>query len=75
MAIYDDMRKLELRPMNEIDSDPVRQQLDERFAADVLHMDASFTGPDKPLEILRSKLAREPSVAGHKGGSTSPEGL
>jgi len=50
----------------EIDRDPVRQELDEKFSRDVLNLDASIFASGGPLELLRMKLSREPSIRGHK---------
>jgi hypothetical protein len=40
--------------------------MDEKFARDVLGLATSFFSAGGPLELLRMKLAREPSIHGHK---------
>jgi hypothetical protein len=42
------------------------KELDEKFARGVLGLPASMRAPGGPLELLRMKLAREPSIRGHK---------
>jgi hypothetical protein len=56
----------EFLPLHEIDNDPLRRELDEKFARDVLGLAAPIFASDGPLELLRMKLAREPSIRGHK---------
>jgi hypothetical protein len=68
VAIFEDMRHRELRPVNEIDRDPVRQELDTRIAAEVLGFPPELVTPHGPLSLLRQKLALEPSIAGGKIG-------
>lgn len=63
VALFDDVSGRPLLPLHEADRDAVRQELDERFAADVLGLDGSIT---EPLRLLREKLVREPSVRGNK---------
>jgi hypothetical protein len=66
ITIFDDLSKKKLLPLNEIDKDPNRRELDERFMKEVLDMPEYFVSDDGPLGILRAKLAREPSIRGHK---------
>lgn len=66
VKIFDQMCDRPLLPMNQIDADPVRAELDEMFARDVLGLDESVLTPGGPLELLRMKLACEPSVHGGK---------
>ena len=66
VAIFDDLSKQKFLPLNEIDKDPNRMELDERFVKEVLNLPERFTSVDGPLGILRAKLAREPSIKGHK---------
>ena len=62
--IFNDLKAKPLRPINELDQDPVRRELDERFAVEVLGLSPAIaTGP---LALLCEKLAHEPSVAGSK---------
>jgi hypothetical protein len=66
VSIFDEMSDKAMRPMNEMDNDPVRQELDKRLATEVLELKASVVAADGPLELLRKKLANEPSVRGSK---------
>ena len=65
-AVFDAMCEKELLPLNEIDRDPARRELDEKFAKDVLGLSQQFYAAGGPLERLRMKLAQEPSVRGGK---------
>ena len=64
--LFDAMSDLELLPFHQIDTDPVRQELDEKFARNVLGLPEAALAPGGPFELLRLKLAREPSIRGHK---------
>jgi hypothetical protein len=66
VRIFDAMNGQQLLPLHEIDKDPVRKELDEQFARNVLGLAESILSQDGPLEILRMKLGREPSVRGQK---------
>lgn len=66
VAIFDALCHSELLPAHKIDQDPIRRQLDERFALEVLELPALFTASGGPLELLRMKLAQEPSIRGAK---------
>jgi hypothetical protein len=66
VQIFDAMSGQPLLPLHEMDKDPVRRELDERFARDVLGLAESILSQDGPLEMLRMKLSREPSVRGSK---------
>jgi hypothetical protein len=68
VAIFDDMKHRELRPVNEITRDSVRQEIDVRLAREVLGFPPELVAPDGPLELLRQKLALEPSITGSKVG-------
>ena len=63
---FDTMSGKELRPLHEVDRDPIRQELDEKFARNVLDLSAPIFASGGPLELLRMKLSREPSIRGHK---------
>ncbi|MBI4288880.1 MAG: hypothetical protein HY671_10680 [Chloroflexi bacterium] len=65
-AIFEDMKHGELRPVNEIDRDAVRAEIDARIATEVLGFPPELVMPDGPLALLRRKLALEPSIAGGK---------
>lgn len=66
VAIFDDMKNQELRPINEMEHDLVRQELDVRIATEVLGFPPELVIPDGPLALLRQKLALEPSITGGK---------
>ena len=66
VTLFDSMSAKKLLPFHEIDHDPVRCELDKRFARDVLKFPQSFYAVGGPLELLRMKLAREPSIQGSK---------
>jgi len=66
VAIFDDMKHWELRPVNEIAKDAVRAEIDTRLALEVLGFPPELAAPDGPLALLRQKLALEPSIAGSK---------
>lgn len=67
------MRAEPMLPMHEIDKDAVRTELDERFARDVLHLSKAVWGSGGALDLLRMKLAREPSIRGHKTSDSTAE--
>ena len=64
VALFEAMSGQPLLPLHEIDRDPVRKELDERFAREVLGLPTSVVTSGGPLELLRMKLAREPSIEG-----------
>ena len=66
VKIFDAMSGQALLPLHEMDKDPVRKELDEQFARNVLGLAEPILIQDGPLEILRMKLSREPSVRGGK---------
>jgi len=66
VKLFDEMSARELLPLHRIDEDIVRKELDERFAKDVLGLAAPILAVGGPLEVLRMKLAREPSIRGQK---------
>lgn len=66
VAIFDELKNRELRPVNEIYRDPVRQEIDARLCTEVLGLPSEITAPDGPLALLRRKLALEPSIHGGK---------
>jgi len=66
VVIFDDMKHQELRPVNEITQDSVRQEIDMRLATEVLGFPPELLAPDGPLALLRQKLALEPSITGSK---------
>jgi hypothetical protein len=64
--IFDEMKDRQLRPVNEIAQDAVREEIDARLATEVLGFPPELVVPDGPLALLRQKLALEPSIAGSK---------
>ena len=66
VAIFDDMKHKELRPINEIAHDSVRWEIDVRMATEVLGFPPELVATDGPLALLRQKLALEPSITGAK---------
>lgn len=66
VKLFDTMSEQQLLPMHEIDMDLVRKDLDEKFARKVLGLAAPILIPGGPLEVLRMKLSREPSIRGQK---------
>lgn len=66
VKLFDSMSEQQLLPLHEIDKDPVRKELDERFAIEILDLDESIVAEGGALELLRMKLAREPSIRGGK---------
>ena len=66
VAIFDDTKHKELRPVNEIAKDSVRAEIDARLVLEVLGLPPELAAPDGPLALLRQKLALEPSITGSK---------
>lgn len=64
--LFDRMSGQNLLPLHEIDSDPIRKQLDEGFARNVLGLAEPILSSGGPLELLRMKMASEPSIRGAK---------
>jgi hypothetical protein len=64
-GLFDEFAAQAMRPMHEMAQDVVRQALDTAVI-DVLGLPKSLCAPDGPLDLLRMKLGREPSVMGHK---------
>ena len=64
--LFDGIRDADLLPLHEIDKDPVRRELDEEFCTGILDLPTSIIGPEGPLDLLRNKVAQEPSIRGAK---------
>ncbi|MCY4070524.1 MAG: hypothetical protein OXG60_04455 [Chloroflexi bacterium] len=64
--IFDDMKDMPLKPIHELDIDENRKTLDRRFYSEVLGLPESILADGGPLDILRKKLCREPSIRGSK---------
>jgi hypothetical protein len=61
--LFDELSSEPLLPFNEIDQDAARQELDQKFGRRVLGLAESIF---VALELLRKKLAQEPSIRGQK---------
>jgi hypothetical protein len=66
VQIFDAMCRQEMLPIHQIDIDPVRKELDNQFARRVLGLPEPLLVDGGPLELLRLKLSREPSIRGNK---------
>ena len=66
VKLFDALSGKTLLPLHEIDKDPVRKELDAIFARDVLGLAIPIFAPGGPLDLLRMKLAQEPSIRGGK---------
>jgi hypothetical protein len=65
-TIFDEFRGRDLLPLHEIDNDSVRAEMENKFYVEVLGWPSSIAAAGGPIELLRQKLAREPSVRGAK---------
>jgi len=66
VQIFDSLCEKQLLAIHEIDTDVARKELDERFGREVLNLRESMLQPDGALDVLRRKLAQEPSIRGNK---------
>jgi hypothetical protein len=66
VEIFNDLKHENLLPFHELDRDPVRKMLDQRFGAEVLGIPAAVLQEGGPVELVRMKLAQEPSIRGGK---------
>lgn len=66
VKVFDEMCHKQLLPIHEIDKDATRKELDERFGREVLGLPESILVPGGALDVLRMKLAQEPSIRGNK---------
>lgn len=64
--VFDVVAELDLSPAHELDHDAVRQMLDEQFLGKILGIPERIVGMGKALDLLRRKLAKEPSIRGNK---------
>jgi hypothetical protein len=62
------MQNSSLTPFNEINVDKARAELDAEFLIAILGLPADLAKLGGPLELLRLKLAAEPSIHGGKKG-------
>ncbi|MCX5770127.1 MAG: hypothetical protein NTZ09_07645 [Candidatus Hydrogenedentes bacterium] len=66
VRLFESFKRKELLPINEIEHDAVRAEMDSEFALKVLGLDPELVKTGGTLELLRNKLGREPSVRGLK---------
>ncbi len=66
VKLFDTMSRQSLLPLHNIDKDPIRKKLDTMFSRNVLGLAESILMHGGPLEVLRMKMSREPSVRGTK---------
>ena len=64
--LFDETCQFPLKPLHELDIDENRKILDRRFYGEVLGLPESILADGGPLDILRQKLCREPSIRGSK---------
>lgn len=65
-AIFDSFNAAAMLPINELHRDPVRKQIDEAVMTEVLGLPLALHKTDGPMDLLRQKLASEPSIIGGK---------
>ena len=65
-SIFDDTCQLPLKPLHKLHIDHNRKLIDRRFYGEVLGLPAQLLQDGGPLDILRTKLSREPSIRGAK---------
>lgn len=66
VALLEKRAAIQMLPFNEIDVDKARAELDAEFLIAILGLPADLAKPGGPLELLRRKLAAEPSIHGSK---------
>jgi hypothetical protein len=66
VELFDSISERSLLPIHQIAEDPVRRDLDERFALDVLGLPTAMLSAGGPFQLLRMKLSEEPAIRGHK---------
>jgi hypothetical protein len=64
--LFDQIGRKPMLALNEIERDPVRRELDEQFGCEVLRFPRDLFAPGGSMELLRLKLAKEPSIRGSK---------
>jgi len=67
VSIFDAMKSTDLLPIHQIDVDSGRHELDRRLATEVFGFSEEFVEKGGPVDLLRLKLAQEPSIRGGKG--------
>ena len=66
VKLFDAMSEQRLLPLHELDRDSIRKELDEAFARNVLRLPEPILTSGGPLELVRMKLSKEPSIRGSK---------
>ena len=66
VKLFDAMSEQPLLPLHELNRDPIRRELDEAFARNILRLSEPILASGGPLELLRMKLSQEPSIRGSK---------
>jgi hypothetical protein len=69
--LLDQFADIPFKPFNEIDGDENRAKLDRAFLIDILGLPVTLAKPGGALDLLRAKLAREPSIHGSKKSVSS----
>ena len=57
---------MDLQPLHDLATDANRHKLDRRFLTECLGFDPAVVASGGPLDLLRQKLAAEPSIRGGK---------
>ena len=65
-SAFDSLRDRWFLPLNQIDEDPARAELDKRLLVDVLDLPESLCATGGTIDLLRRKLANEPQIRGSK---------
>ncbi|MBF0333921.1 MAG: hypothetical protein HQL40_09800 [Alphaproteobacteria bacterium] len=66
VKVFDDLSAMDLQPLHDLAADANRHELDRRFLVECLGFDPKIVAPGGPLNLLRQKLAAEPSIRGGK---------
>ncbi|MBC6438271.1 MAG: hypothetical protein GDA52_09105 [Rhodobacteraceae bacterium] len=69
VKVFEDCSALDLEPVHKLATDENRHELDRRFLTECLGFDTAIFAPGGPLDLLRQKLAAEPSIRGGKAGA------
>lgn len=64
--IFESYSDMPLSPVHQIDRDDNRKAIDRALLIDVLGLPDTLHEDEGPMDLLRLKLAREPSILGHK---------
>lgn len=67
--IFDDLCDDDMQPIHEIDRDATRRDLDERFGREILGLPKAIFEDGGTFDLLRQKLAAEPSIRGNKAAA------